>query len=63
MESDTPPPVAKHFAIRVDDIDAAVTDLQDHGVEVYRVPLICGAGYQAVLQDPFGNLVELNQPE
>jgi catechol 2,3-dioxygenase-like lactoylglutathione lyase family enzyme len=63
MESDTPPPVANHFAIRVDDIDAAVTDLQEQGVEVYRVPLIAGAGYQAVLHDPFGNLVELNQPE
>jgi glyoxylase I family protein len=63
MESDTQPPVANHFAIRVDDLDAAVTDLQDQGVEVYRVPLIAGAGYQAVLHDPFGNLVELNQPE
>jgi glyoxylase I family protein len=29
MESDTQPPGANHFAIRVDDIDAAVTDLQE----------------------------------
>jgi catechol 2,3-dioxygenase-like lactoylglutathione lyase family enzyme len=44
MESDTQPPGANHFAIRVDDIDAAVTDLQERGVEVHRVPLIAGAG-------------------
>src|ERR1700752_2143325 len=63
IDTDPQPRVANPFAIRVDDIDAAVTDLQDHGVEVYRVPLIAGAGYQAVLHDPFGNLVELNKPE
>jgi glyoxylase I family protein len=63
MESDTQPPGANHFAIRVDDMDDAVTSLQAHGVEVHRVPLIAGAGYQAFLHDPFGNLLELNQPE
>ena len=52
-----------HFAIRVDDIDAAVADLQDQGVEVHRVPLIAGSGHQAFLHDPFGNMVELNEPE
>src|SRR3954468_21215213 len=30
MESDTQPLAANHFAIRVDDIDGAVTDLQEH---------------------------------
>ena len=63
LESDTQPPAANHFAIRVDDIDAAVTDLQVQGVDVQRVPLIAGAGHQAFLHDPFGNLLELNQPE
>lgn len=63
MESDNSPPGGNHFAIRVDDIDAAVTDLQEQGVEVHRVPFIPGAGRQAFLHDPFGNLVELNQPE
>jgi catechol 2,3-dioxygenase-like lactoylglutathione lyase family enzyme len=63
MESDTQPPVANHFAIRVDDIDAAVTDLKEQGVEVHRAPFIAGSGHQAFLHDPFGNLVELNQPE
>jgi catechol 2,3-dioxygenase-like lactoylglutathione lyase family enzyme len=63
MESDTQSPGANHFAIRVDDIDAAVSDLQEQGVEVNRIPFISGAGHQAFLHDPFGNLIELNQPE
>lgn len=63
MQSNTQPLAANHFAIRVDDIDAAVTDRQEQGVEVHRAPLIPGAGRQAFLHDPFGNLIELNQPE
>jgi catechol 2,3-dioxygenase-like lactoylglutathione lyase family enzyme len=63
MESDTQQLGANHFAIRVDDIDGAVTDLQAQGVEVHRTPFIPGAGHQAFLHDPFGNLLELNQPE
>ena len=63
LESDTQPLGANHFAIRVDAIDAAVTDLQEQGVEVQRIPFIPGAGHQAFLHDPFGNLLELNQPE
>jgi catechol 2,3-dioxygenase-like lactoylglutathione lyase family enzyme len=63
MESDVQPPGANHFAIQVDDIEDAVTDLQQQGVEVHRVPLIAGAGRQAFLHDPFGNMIELNQPE
>jgi catechol 2,3-dioxygenase-like lactoylglutathione lyase family enzyme len=63
MESDAQPPAANHFAIRVDDIDAAVADLQAHGVDVHRVALIAGSGHQAFLHDPFGNFIELNQPE
>jgi len=63
MESDTHPPGANHFAIRVDDIDAVVTDLQRQGLEVHRIPLIPGVGHQAFVHDPFGNLLELNQPD
>lgn len=63
MESDAQPPGANHFAIRVDDIDAAVNELQQQGVEVNRAPFIRGAGHQAFLHDPFGNLLELNQAE
>jgi glyoxylase I family protein len=63
MQSDQPVPAANHFAIRVDDIDSAVEDLRAHGVEVHRSGLIPGAGHQAFLHDPFGNFLELNQPE
>lgn len=35
MESDTQPLGANHFAVRADDIGAAFTDLQEHGVEVH----------------------------
>jgi glyoxylase I family protein len=63
MESDSPPHTANHFAIRVDDIGEAVDDLTARGVQVGRIPLIAGAGHQAFLTDPFGNVLELNQPE
>jgi catechol 2,3-dioxygenase-like lactoylglutathione lyase family enzyme len=63
MQSDTPPPAANHFAIRVDDIEAAVADLSAQGVTAHRIPHIEGAGQQAFLHDPFGNFVELNQPD
>jgi catechol 2,3-dioxygenase-like lactoylglutathione lyase family enzyme len=63
MESDTKPPNANHFAIRVDDLDDAVADLQAQGVDVHPIPHIEGAGRQAFLHDPFGNFLELNQPD
>lgn len=63
MQSDDPPPRSNHFAIRVDDIDAAVDDLRARGVDVHPVPHVPGAGRQAFLHDPFGNFVELNQPD
>jgi catechol 2,3-dioxygenase-like lactoylglutathione lyase family enzyme len=63
MQSDQPPPAANHFAIRVTDIDDAVEDLRARGVTVHRTPHIDGAGQQAFLHDPFGNFVELNQPD
>ena len=57
------PPRGNHFAIRVDDVAAAVEDLQAQGVEVHPVPHMEGAGRQAFLHDPFGNFIELNQPD
>jgi catechol 2,3-dioxygenase-like lactoylglutathione lyase family enzyme len=53
----------QHFAIRVDDVDAAVTEIRAAGWPVDPIPLIPGAGHQAFLRDPSGNLIELNQPE
>ena len=63
MQSDDPRPKSDHFAIRVDDLDEAVADLQAQGVDVHRIPHIEGAGQQAFLHDPFGNFLELNQPD
>lgn len=59
-----PPPDAKgqHFALRVDDMDAALTDLAAKGIEPSRVGEIEGICRQAFLADPSGNEVELNQP-
>ncbi|MDZ4826050.1 MAG: VOC family protein [Actinomycetota bacterium] len=63
LESDEVPGRSAHFAIRVDDIDAAVADLTEKGVTVHPVPHTAGAGRQAFLHDPFGNFIELNQPD
>jgi catechol 2,3-dioxygenase-like lactoylglutathione lyase family enzyme len=63
MRSDDVPHGGHHFAIRVDDLAEAVTDLRDRGVDVHEVPHTEGAGHQAFLHDPSGNFIELNQPE
>lgn len=63
MQADEPPPRSNHFALRVDDLDDVVEVLQARGVDVHVSPHIPGAGRQAFLHDPFGNFIELNQPE
>jgi catechol 2,3-dioxygenase-like lactoylglutathione lyase family enzyme len=63
MEDASPRTGSHHFAIRVDDLDAAVADLRARGIEVHPVPHLPGAGRQAFLHDPSGNFVELNQPD
>jgi len=54
----------QHFALEVADIDAAADALTARGVDVLRVEAFAagGAGRQAFLNDPAGNLIELNQP-
>jgi len=57
-------PDRQHFALQVGDLDAAVAAIEIHGVSVRKTGLTFpGAGYQAFLRDPSGNLIELNQPE
>jgi catechol 2,3-dioxygenase-like lactoylglutathione lyase family enzyme len=63
MEDAAPKTGSHHFAIRVDNVDEAVADLQAKGVEVHAVPHMVGAGKQAFLHDPSGNFIELNQPD
>lgn len=57
-------PDGQHFAFRVDDIDAVVATLVDKGIDVSPPSAgLPGAGRQAFLKDPSGNLIELNQPD
>lgn len=52
--------LGQHFAIRVDDLDAAVAELRGRGIGIGD-PSPVGTGRQAFLSDPAGNLVELHQ--
>jgi len=52
-----------HFALEVADMDAAIAALRTAGVEVSDAfELTAGSGRQTFLNDPAGNVVELNQP-
>ncbi len=55
-------PVGQHFAVQVDDIDAAIAVLVERGVRVSGVSEIHGVCRQAFFADPTGNSIELNQP-
>ena len=55
-------PVGQHFALRVDDIEAARTLLQEKGVKVSNASEMQGICWQCFFKDPSGNLLELNQP-
>jgi catechol 2,3-dioxygenase-like lactoylglutathione lyase family enzyme len=59
----TPPPPAQgqHFAVLVEDLDAAVAHVREHGVECSD-PVPVGTSRQAFCSDPSGNQVELHQP-
>lgn len=50
-----------HFALAVEDISDAVAQLEANGVMVRRGREVSGAGRQAFLRDPWGNLIELNE--
>lgn len=55
-----PDNLGQHFALLVDDIDGAIRDLRDRGVEVTdSIPV--GTSLQAFLSDPAGNNIELHQ--
>ena len=57
-------PDRQHFAVRVDNLDATVAAIEAHGGDVRRAAqALPGAGLQASIRDPSGNLIELNQPD
>ena len=55
-----PPALGQHMAVLVDDVDAVVAELRDRGIEV-RDPGELPASRQTIIDDPFGNRVELHQ--
>ena len=55
-------PAGQHFAFRVDDIAGAVEELRGKGVVVSDPRPLPGGGRQSFLQDPSGNMIEINQP-
>jgi catechol 2,3-dioxygenase-like lactoylglutathione lyase family enzyme len=63
MEVSEPMANPGHFALLVDDLDAVVSEIGATGVRVDRIPHTPGAGEQAFLHDPSGNVIELNQPD
>jgi glyoxylase I family protein len=62
VEGATPSRAGQHFALRVDDLESVVAELRDKGYEV-KDPFHSGVGRQTVVEDPVGNVVELNQPD
>jgi catechol 2,3-dioxygenase-like lactoylglutathione lyase family enzyme len=60
IEADPPAGAGQHFAVLVDDIDAAVAELRGLGLEVSD-PKPVATSRQAFLHDPSGNLVELHE--
>jgi glyoxylase I family protein len=61
IESPVPNDCGQHFAIRVADIDAAVSGLRERGIEVSD-PAPVATSRQCFLRDPSGNLIELHEP-
>ena len=55
-------PDGQHFALAVDDLDGAIEELTSGGITVSEPIELPGAGRQAFLHDPSGNMIELNQP-
>ncbi len=55
-----PDDVGQHVAFAVDDLDATVAALTASGLEV-RGPVVIGPRRQAVLFDPDGNRLEINE--
>jgi len=56
-----PPAVGQHFALQVEDLDAAIAELRAKGIDVSDASPV-GTGRQAFLSDPAGNGIELQQP-
>jgi catechol 2,3-dioxygenase-like lactoylglutathione lyase family enzyme len=61
--ADAQPDPRQHYALRVDDLDAAMAAITAAGGDVRpALPVVAGAGRQAFVRDPSGNRIELNEP-
>ena len=60
IETNVPPNMGQHFALLVDDIDAAVAELRDKGISVDDAKIV-GPDRQTFVEDPFGNAIEIHQ--
>jgi catechol 2,3-dioxygenase-like lactoylglutathione lyase family enzyme len=58
--SDPPTQRGQHFALQVDDLEAAITELRQEGIKVSDAMGV-GTSRQAFLKDPAGNRIELHQ--
>lgn len=60
IELPNPPAMGQHFALLVDDLDAAVAELRGKGLEVDD-PSVVGSDRQTFVTDPSGNAIEIHQ--
>lgn len=60
IELDVPPNMGQHFAILVDDIDAAVGELRAKGLTLDDAKVV-GPDRQTFVNDPSGNSIEIHQ--
>lgn len=60
LDKPVPEAVGQHFAVQVEDIDAAVAELRARGIAVSD-PVAVNSNRQAFLSDPSGNMVELQE--
>jgi catechol 2,3-dioxygenase-like lactoylglutathione lyase family enzyme len=59
VEAEVPLDRGQHFALLVDDLDAAVAELRARGIDVGE-PKVVGPDRQTFLNDPDGNRIELH---
>jgi catechol 2,3-dioxygenase-like lactoylglutathione lyase family enzyme len=60
INAPTPPSQGQHFALLVADLDAAISELRDAGVNISDAMPV-GSARQAFVNDPSGNTIELHQ--
>jgi glyoxylase I family protein len=60
VQAPTPPSQGQHFALLVTDLDGAIAELREEGVNASdAIPV--GSARQAFVTDPSGNTIELHE--